>query len=295
MKLAKIFLFSTQLFFFSSSFSQGCSDAGFCTLGPIKTGIASDSLRNTLKVGLNYGKADFDITVIGSYIDYNYKVSEKLNLGTKITYTNQKNANFSAAALSDIFVFSDYKVANKTNVNLGFKIPFSDGNLKNNGIALPMDFQPSLGTFDIVLGVSRKINNFFLALGYQKPLSQNKNNYFKPISESKYFTTNGFERSSDILLRGMYVYDISEKITLNGGLLGIYHTTEDRFVDAIGNKNKIKGSDGLTLNLNLLVNYKINQTNALELSFGSPLIVRESRPDGLTRSMVANLEYKFKF
>ena len=32
-----------------------------------------------------------------------------------------------------------------------------------------------------------------------------------------------------------------------------------------------------------------------EFNLGTPLIVRDARPDGLTRSIVLNLEYKFRF
>ena len=69
----------------------------------------------------------------------------------------------------------------------------------------------------------------------------------------------------------------------------------DKFTDVDDVEKEIKGSNGLTLNANLYLNYMINKRNSLELSFGSPLVVRDRRPDGLTRSFVANLEYKISF
>ena len=58
---------------------------------------------------------------------------------------------------------------------------------------------------------------------------------------------------------------------------------------------EIEGSQGLTLNWNLYLDYELNNDQALQLNVGSPFIVRDTRPDGLTRSFVASLEYRIKF
>jgi hypothetical protein len=41
--------------------------------------------------------------------------------------------------------------------------------------------------------------------------------------------------------------------------------------------------------------YLIGRVRTTEQFVGMPFIVRESRPDGLTRSFIANLEYRIKF
>ena len=58
---------------------------------------------------------------------------------------------------------------------------------------------------------------------------------------------------------------------------------------------KIDGSEGLTLNLTLDAGYRLNDRWTAELAYGSPLIVREERPDGLTRSMVLNAGLRYAF
>ena len=78
-------------------------------------------------------------------------------------------------------------------------------------------------------------------------------------------------------------------------MLPIYHVAEDKYTDLFNNEQNIKGSSGLTLNANLYFNYALNQTQSLEFSLGGPLVVRDVRPDGLTRGCVANIEYKIKF
>jgi hypothetical protein len=289
-------IFSGFVFFISSLlFSQGCSDAGFCTSENMKYGIAKDSLKHNLKFGLNQGSADFDIAVFGMYLEYKYQISKKINLGARINYTNQSNDAISSSTISDGYIIADYLINPTISASVGLKIPFTDGNVKENGFALPMDLQPSLGTYDLVLGLSKKYNNLFFALGYQQPLNKNKNTFFKPLNSNEFFTTNQFKRAPDLLMRVGYNYEINNKWKLSPSLLPIYHLANDTFEDVTNQEVQIKGSEGLTLNASLLVLYSINNKNALELNFASPLIVREARPDGLTRSFVLNLEYKISF
>lgn len=283
------------VFVSNNIFSQGCSDAGFCTSENMKYGTSKDSLKNTLKLGTNYGSADFDVSVFGMYLEYKYQINEKINLGARINYTSQSKDALSSSAISDGYIIADYLFTPTLSASVGLKIPFTDGNVKENGFALPMDLQPSLGTYDLVLGLSKKYNNLFFAMGYQQPLNKNKNTFFKPLSTNEFFTTNQFKRAPDLLLRVGYNYEINSKWKLSPSLLPIYHLANDTFEDVTNQEIEIKGSEGLTLNASLLVQYLINNKNALEFNLGSPLITRDARPDGLTRSFVLNLEYKFSF
>lgn len=288
-------VFVLIVFVSNNIFSQGCSDAGFCTSENMKYGTSVDSLKHTIKFGINQGSADFDVSVFGMYLEYKYQINDKINLGTRINYTSQSKDAVSSSAISDGYIIADYLFTPTLSASVGLKIPFTDGNVKENGVALPMDLQPSLGTYDLVLGVSKKYNNLFFALGYQQPLNKNKNTFFKPLSSNEFFTTNQFKRAPDLLLRVGYSYEINNKWKLSPSLLPIYHLTNDTFEDVTNQEIEIKGSEGLTLNGSLLVQYLINNKNALEFNLGSPLIVRDARPDGLTRSFVLNLEYKFSF
>lgn len=289
-------LFSLLTLLFSSFlYSQGCSDAGICTVDNMKY-QENDSLvyKNAVKVGFNYGLSYENINVLGAYLAFNRKISEKVDIGARLTYFNQFNEDISSAAISDAIITSNFKLANDLKGTIGFKIPFTDGNLKENGAALPMDFQPSLGTFDLILGVSKKINKFNFVLGYQQPLTQNKNEFFAPAN-SKFSSTNQFKRAGDLLFRAVYNYQISERFGFSPSLLPIYHIAEDKYTDLSNVERNIEGSDGLTLNANLYFNYRLDKKQSLEFSLGGPLVVRDVRPDGLTRGFVANLEYKISF
>ena len=283
------------LFNWNHFYGQGCSDAGFCTLENFQV-QSNDSLdyKNSFKIGVNLGSADNDVSVFGSYLEYNRKLSKIVDIDVKLNYLSQSISGFSSSALSDAYLVSNFKINPKTKASLGFKIPLTNGNLKDNGIALPMDFQPSLGTFDLILGLSRAYNNLSFALAVQQPLSQNENQFLAPLG-SGYFSTNNYKRAGDVLFRATYLYKINDKWSLSPSLLPIYHLANDKFTDAANIEREINGSSGLTLNGNAYLNYQVNTRSSLELSLGMPLVVRDARPDGLTRGFVANLEYKIKF
>jgi len=282
--------------------AQGCSDAGVCTIDSFKPHDhdENDERQNTFKAGLNYGAADYDIAVFGTYVDYRRKVSDRLSLDAKLTTLSQSGNDISNFGLSDIYVNGNYKVGKNASLTLGFKIPLSDANSKENGLALPMDYQSSLGTFDLVVGIGYAIKKLQLLAAIQQPLTQNNNGFLSdlypsvsPLSEFQ--STNQFKRSGDVLLRASYPLNIGKKFVFTPSLLPIYHLSNDKFTDIDGIEKEIDGSQGLTLNWNTYFDYHINEKHALQLSLGAPFIVRDARPDGLTRSFVANLEYRIYF
>ncbi len=300
----KFILIVTILFAIGASYSygQGCSDAGFCTMNSFKPNNtdSTEVLNNQFKIGVFYGKADNSISVFGNYLEYNRQLSKKFGLDAKLTTIAQDGNGISAFGLSDIFLNANYKVNEKVKLTLGAKIPLSDASNTRNNLPLPMDYQASLGTFDLIFGIGYEFKKIQVVAAIQQPLTQNKNQFTStnyPInSELRTFqSTNNFERSGDVLLRVSYPIIINSKFKLTPSILPIYHLSNDKYTDEFNIKQEIKGSQGLTLNGNVYLDYEINSKNIIQLNLGMPFIVRESRPDGLTRSFIANLEFIIKF
>ncbi len=287
-----------SVLFSSFAYSQGCSDAGICTMSNLKPN-EMQTLSNTIKVGFNYGAADNDVNVLGSYLEYQRVFNEKWSAAAKLTYFSQNNDDFSSSSLADLYLSTNYSINSKTKATVGLKVPFTDGNLKENGVPLPMDFQPSLGTYDLILGASHQYKSFNFVVAYQQPLTQNNNQYtIYPIlvaTNIPYLNTNNFKRAADVLARVTYNWELNDKFTLKPSVLPIYHLAKDKATSFGGNEYEIQGSEGLTLNTNVFLNYALNTKSNLEFSFGVPFVVREVRPDGLTRSMVLNLQYAYSF
>ncbi|MBP9194975.1 MAG: hypothetical protein KBF57_09835, partial [Saprospiraceae bacterium] len=247
-----------------------------------------------------FGLADNSISVYGNYLEYYRQISGKLGLDVKLTSLGQQGNGISTFGLSDIFVNANYKLSERFKLTVGTKIPLSQANKKVNNLALPMDYQASLGTTDLVFGLGFEIKKIQLVAAIQQPLTQNNNAFLSadyPVNSelSKFQSTQQFVRSGDILLRVSYPLNISHKLTLTPSILPIYHLTNDKFTDEFNVIKEIQGSQGLTLNGNAYLDYELNSKSIIQLNVGVPFIVRDSRPDGLTRSFIANLEYRVKF
>lgn len=143
-----------------------------------------------------------------------------------------------------------------------------------------------------------KKNQFVAAI--QQPLTQNENQFIAsnfPLNSQlrTFHSTNKFERSGDVLLRVSYPINISSKFKLTPSVLPIYHLANDKCTDEFNFKREIEGSQGLTLNGNAYLDYELNTKSVLQLNVGMPFVVRTARPDRLTRSFIANIEYRIKF
>lgn len=167
-------------------------------------------------------------------------------------------------------------------------------------MALPMDYQSSLGTLDLILGVKYSISRLQIVAAYQQPLTQNNNSFFAsnyPLSSplSGFQTTNKFIRKGDVLVRLSYPFAIGKKLSITPSVLPIYHLDDDAYTDEMGVQQNITGSRGLTLNWNAYFDYQLDDKSVLQMSVSSPLIIRDERPDGLTRNFIVSLEYKISF
>jgi hypothetical protein len=298
----KALIATLSIFFAAHAYSQGCSDAGFCTLTGFKPAspTAPGSFKNWFKAGFSYGKADHSISVFGTYLEWGRQVNSKVAINARLTALSQSGNDISVFAPSDVFLSSDYKINNSTGFTAGIKIPLNSGNRARNGLSLPLDYQSSIGTLDLIIGMAHDIKRLRLTAALQQPITQNKNRFMAsdhPSSSalSTFQSTNKFKRAGDILLRVSYPLKAGTRLTITPALLPIYHLSNDKFTDMDGVEKEIEGSNGLTLNGNIFLDYMISNRNTLQLSYGSPLTSRDIRPDGLTRSFVINLEYKISF
>ena len=116
----------------SRTFAQGCSDAGFCSLGNIKNSAAEiDSTKNNaLAFGVGYGQGLEDTQYLNQYLEYSYKMSTSYSLQAKLTTayaTGFAGNNFDAG---DLFLFGTYRNANTITSRWSFlagaKIPLNN-------------------------------------------------------------------------------------------------------------------------------------------------------------------------
>jgi hypothetical protein len=284
------------------SYGQGCSDAGFCSINSFKPNDADnrDAFDNQFKIGAFFGKADNSIAVYGNYLEYNRQLNSKFGFDARLTTLAQTGNDISVFGISDIFANAHYRASRQIKLTAGLKIPLSNAGKSYETLPLPMDYQASLGTFDLIFGIGYEINKIQLVAAIQQPLSQNDNRFLSgnyPVSSAlrNFQSTNKFERSGDVLLRVSYPININSKLRFTPGILPIYHLKNDKYTDELNVKREIKGSQGLTLNGNIFLDYQLNSKSFIQMNLGMPFIVRDARPDGLARSFIMNLEYRFGF
>ncbi|HCL06110.1 MAG TPA: hypothetical protein DHW64_09155 [Chitinophagaceae bacterium] len=278
-------------------FAQGCSDAGFCTI-PLRPAAAS---KNNIQTELAYLRGEENTSLATLSVSYSRQISKKLQWDNKIVLA-YVNGNYGTVFnLGDIYSTLRYgiKTSSGKMVHLlgGVKLPFNQSNLKIRNVSLPMVYQTSLGTYDLILGAAFDAGKLDMNVAVQLPVVQQNRNSFimeqAPLPGT-FPTTNLFRRKADVLWRvGYPLKSKTAKWSFNPNLLAIYHLGEDSYENIFGKRENIKGSSGLTLNANLQIGYRLNQQQSLQLSLATPFVVRDTRPDGLTRSFVASVSYQF--
>lgn len=281
--------------------AQGCSDAGICSVGN-SFDVADKETKNQMEFGSIFGAGEADVKYFSPYVTYTRQFNERFALSAKVTYSLAEGNFGQRGQFGDAYLIGNYqwktKKITKWSTLIGAKFPFTRSNLKINGYSLPLDYQASLGTFDLIVGANLNYKQWDFNTGLQLPVyNLNRNSYFKEYAGTNDFpSTNLFERKPDALFRTTYTYQTHDKKwTFKPNALLIYHLGEDSFENIFGKRENIKGSDGLTINGNLISAYQLNKNNSIELSVATPFVVRETRPDGLTRSFTAGVIYKVSF
>ncbi|HET9744252.1 MAG TPA: hypothetical protein VFP97_00985 [Chitinophagaceae bacterium] len=308
--MGKIFsIILVSLVFANKSSSQGCSDAGVCTLHSIRNNAeaheSKDGKKNDVTIGFAYGKGERSTNNYMGYIEYTRSLSARTSVTARVSYSAIRGELAGTSGPGDLFLSFNHAIDVKKKWQksfvVGLKLPFDGADITDNGIHLPMPYQTSLGTIDLVLGLNYNRKYFGATLALQQPLKSGNENKFLPGDYPSqpltllYWPTNGFDRKGDLVGRASYSFKTGERFSVRPSLLGIYHLANDSYLDHNKTRRSIFNSRGLTLNANVFVDYRLKKGNGFELSLGTPIVVRDQRPDGLTRSFVASLEYQFSF
>lgn len=298
-----LFVYITYLLYLfvhvSDISAQGCSDAGICTVESFRPQTIQLPENNELTLGLSYGAADNTISVMGIQLGYLRHWGEKFVTRIRVNGVNQSGNNISVFGAGDIFLTGEYNVTKRFGGTLGLKVPLTHSDRMKNDLPLPMDYQSSLGTLDLLAGIHYHLEKFSFFLALQQPMSQNKNEFLLdnwPVDTTVQFvSTNQFHRRGDLLVRISHPIFNDTKVAVTPSLQGVVHLGEDTYEVPGEGKVPIAGSSGLTINFNMTLAWKLARRDLMQLNVGFPVLVRKTRPDGLTRGFVAALDLKHAF
>ncbi len=302
--MKKIILSITILFINCCAIAQGCSDAGFCSVGSFKNTAAgsNDKSNTSLTLGSAFGVGEHAVFVTTPYIQLDKNFKKDWQLQAKITYNNVSKYGYAVSGFGDGYLIGikswNNKHQGKNAVNFGIKFPLNNADNKSNGTSLPLAYQTTLETTDLIVGYTTQSKTWSFAAAAQIPLIQNNTNSFiSPTTDhlKSFVSTRQLNRKADVLLRATKKFDANKSLVFRASGLIIYHLGNDSYTDLANNTIEIKESGGVTFNINGGLNYRINDKLSLDILVGIPLVVRTVRPDGLTRSFVIVPELKWNF
>lgn len=306
------------LAFTLQAFSQGCSDAGFCTMGAMKPDQPYNKnipikLRS-MEVSFYRGSTSLTPIIYVGTIDANFSVGKKNSLQVKLPFQAVTGRLANTSGIGDISLCFTRNIytSEKFDISLsvGSKLPTNQSDKTEDGRPLPMYYQTSLGTFDGIAGISLVNKKWLFATGIQVPFNQNNNQFLwgkwkawwqesdNPVEDSlylhKYAKANQLKRGIDIMFRVERNFRFS-RLNFSVGLLPIYRITNDEIEDATGKRIKPEGAKGLALSAIGTIGYSFNVKSGVKLLVGHKIVQRDENPDGLTRELVSSLTYFYRF
>jgi hypothetical protein len=186
---------------------------------------------------------------------------------------------------------------------MGTKVPTNQSDKQEDGRPLPMYYQTSLGTYDLIAGISLITSKWLFATGVQHPLNKNNNDFMwsrwensgqSPDYIEKYSQARQLKRGTDVMLRVERNFRFS-RLNFSLGILPIYRVTNDAIINDAEKTVKPDKAKGLAMSGIMTAGYQFNVRTGVKLLVGHKIVQRERNPDGLTRELVTTLSYFYRF
>lgn len=310
-----LLLFTGLIGCFVQAGAQGCSDAGFCTMGALKPDQPFNKKMQlklrSMEVSFYRGTTTTTPVIYVATADLNFGLTQRSSIQLKLPYLAVRSGNLGATeGITDLSlcytrsVFTSEKF--DINFSVGTKIPTNQADKTSDlfpGKPLPMYYQTSLGTYDFITGISLINRQWLLATGIQVPVIHINNNQFDwsdypEYPDQNYIQTysqsNQLKRGVDVMFRVERNFRFA-RFNFSAGLLPIYRITNDRIEDNQGVEIKPEGARGLALSGIVTGGYNFNVKSGVKLLFGKKIVQREKNPDGLTRVVVMTVSYYYRF
>ncbi len=309
----------------AAAMGQGCSDPGICTTGDLNSTLTRDtvspidftnaSLEELLGAEMNggryrfgiatvYNRGEYDVKIYNTIFRASMRLKENIWFTVKLPYSVTNGMLGSASGTGDLnWSFQNtFKSGKHWNIayTIGGVVPTNNANANDNGTPLPMAYQTSLGATNVLGGLSADYKTWSAAVGYQHSIGKNGNEFtnealvtdptlvgFDPLNaeRQRYTTSRHIERGSDIIFR-LEKRFVFKRFSVVAGVLPIYRLSNSTVETLTAGEQEVVGSNGLTLNITGGIKYRLSENTNIRFNVGGPTIMREYRPDGLTRAGV---------
>ncbi len=306
------------LFFGSEIRAQGDSDPGMSTIGALRSGSVQtmgeflyESEKTQLQISHGMANGERGLVIQNPRLGMRIPLLENGYLDWRLQIQAVYGELADIAGLGDILLAYTYRIPPLESpltwqFTGGFKLPTGNGTQTDGkNRPLPMAYQSSWGTTDLILGINMWVQSFFsLSLGYQQPLIQYNDNLYTGFSVDNEILYSGKDyplsrrlyRHGDLMARAEGHYS-GKRAGFSAGPLLFYHLGDDLYEHVNGRMVALEGSKGFSLNLsgNLFVRFGRYGSWKLDLSGGLPITTRDLHPDGSARSwmLIPGLTYFF--
>ncbi len=286
----------------NSLFGQGCSDAGACSIGSMDEAYSETAETELPKIILSYdqsfGLGEKFVFISQTSLTLEHRVLKNTSYLVRVPFIFTSGNLGNTSGLGDVLISVVQQVYQKNNSQLGFlagvKLKSNNSNISFAGNPLPMAYQTSLGTYDIIVGGQYLWKSWDFYMAYQHPFGRNENEYLNnPLEtdENKiYFESAQLKRGDDLAFRVQKTFGLKKQQNLLSGVMAIYRIQKSEIVKADQNII-LDGSSGLTLNLYVTYVKKLKGNGILYLTGAFPLVDRDYRADGLTRNFVLSIRF----
>ncbi len=302
MKFTSISIFLSFIYFNGEAIAQGCNDAGICTFGEDLNIFEEMGPEYRADITYIFGLGENENLVNTLQLDQSFRILKgKGSISVRLPFTYVYGVLGQTAGLGDLTAVFDYRIFQKdeTGITLsgGTKIPSDKAGKSIDGKGLPMAYQSSLGTYDLLAGGAVTYRKWRFSAAYQKPLNHNENSFLHEYWEDdpdamEYFESNQLRRGDDALIRVDRDFTVRERSKLKATLMAIYRVQEDRIVRD-DEWVSLDGSDGITLNAALGYTLAGKSGGSWNFLIAAPIVTREYRSDGLTRTFVLSIAHSF--
>lgn len=319
MKLFSRFgLTAAALFMSWGSMAQGDSDPGMSTVGALRSGSVQpmgqylyESEKTQLTVSHAMANGERGVVIQNPRLGMRIPLLSDGYLDLRMEMQAVYGELADIAGLGDLMVAYTYRIPPvETPLTWqftgGFKLATGNATLTDGkNRPLPMAYQPSWGTTDLILGVNMWVQRYFsVALGYQQPIINYNDNLYTGFSadneilysDRDYPLSKRLYRFGDLMLRAEGHYS-GDRAGISAGPLLFYHLGDDLYEYVDGRTYAHEGSKGFSLNVsgNAFVRFGRYGSWKLELSGGLPLFARDVHPDGSMRSwiLIPGISYFF--
>lgn len=281
--------------------SQGCSDAGACSIQTFDFELNPETSKGKILLNFNQtlalGEKFIFISQTILSMQYNLSSSTYFELRTPFIFT-YGNLGYTSG-VGDLILSASQDFFKNKNFQLtaiiAGRLKTNHANFNFDNLPLPMAYQTSLGTNDIILGMQYSRTTWNLYVAYQHPFRRNSNKYLVPDDEAnpnkQYFESAYLKRGDDLYLRGQYYLNLNKNNDLKFTMLNIYRIQKSEII--VDDETVIlDGSSGITINLGVTYTKQIKHNRELSLILAFPVIDREYRADGLTRNIVIGISLR---